>query len=612
MQAHRPHTSSFLSNCREFSIYGGTFNHIVGATYAEANARDRSGLRIIRPDEMTLLKQLNQRSSYSLHSAETAGTAVVVKVFHGPLANRNWEETSAASRLFMHPNFLRLLGRSTDESPIPFLIYNGVQETVQDRLISILRGDLQESIRIAVTVVHGVSLGLSYLELQQPSMSPLGAETFDLLFGHNGNIILSFNPEPRSFERNIRSIRTGWIEMLNLLCRAAFYGASQILYHDTVERNAPSALLPFLSPMTLSRGSGSPSENSRQPLRRELIWLPPPTTFSLADIIQQTESFLSRLASSANTVPIPQYQVAAMTTSAHRCTGYQRQEIFISSQMRSSYIVGHATPSLQEVCTICEERVKESDVLRCLCDREDDGVSPTVNCAFCHTWYHVGCVKSDMPRFYCENCIAHHSPRKSVGQSSARRNEFSAAERLPSLDESVLDSTENPIDPATQHDDADSELAYTLRKHECQKEVQQLRDAQFSHEIQLLLKEASGLFPIPHSKPRYKAVPLRLPPHHRPVISRGENEKQPKRNPRPQQLLRERREPQPERPDSWSWLDDGFLADSGDIFEKPKGLDLNPLPTVETTKVIGTTYDPEINHREADSSMKAVWFDMVY
>lgn len=144
-----------------------------------------------------------------------------------------------------------------------------------------------------------------------------------------------------------------------------------ICLDDKVERNVPSALPAFLSHMTpADAGSGSDPHTSGQPPRREIIWLPPPSTVSLSEIVQQTESFLSRLRSTSNAVPLPKHQIAPISASAHRCIGYQREEIFISSQIRNSYIVCHGTPSLQEICTICEERVQDSDVLRCNCGGE--------------------------------------------------------------------------------------------------------------------------------------------------------------------------------------------------------------------------------------------------
>lgn len=144
-----------------------------------------------------------------------------------------------------------------------------------------------------------------------------------------------------------------------------------ICLDDTVERNVPSALPAFLSHITpADAGLGSDPHTSGQPPRREIIWLPPPSTVSLTEIVQQTESFLSLLRSTSNAVPLLKHQIAPISASAHRCIGYQREEIFISSQIRNSYIVCHGTPSLQEICTICEERVQESDVLRCNCGGE--------------------------------------------------------------------------------------------------------------------------------------------------------------------------------------------------------------------------------------------------
>jgi hypothetical protein len=45
------------------------------------------------------------------------------------------------------------------------------------------------------------------------------SKTFDFLFSHNGDILLSINPVEKRLERHTESRNTDWIEILNSLCR---------------------------------------------------------------------------------------------------------------------------------------------------------------------------------------------------------------------------------------------------------------------------------------------------------------------------------------------------------------------------------------------------------
>jgi hypothetical protein len=79
----------------------------------------------------------------------------------------------------------------------------------------------------------------------------------------------------------------------------------------------------------------------------------------------------------------------------------------------------------------------------------------------------------------------------------------------------------------------------------------------------------------------------------------------------PRQVLGESTEPQPAK--DQPTLDDSFPGDPGEIFEKPDGFDLNPLPTIQLAETTGTTWEPEVNYYDADScSKEPVWFDMAY
>ncbi|KAJ6453875.1 hypothetical protein C8R47DRAFT_1167631 [Mycena vitilis] len=589
MDLHRAETPSFFPNCREFAIYGGTFNHIVGHPAVHGRERDHSGLRIVRQDEILGLNQIIQRSTYSLHSAETSDNAVLVKVFHGPLAKQTWEETSATSRLMMHPNLLRLLGRSADESPTPFLVYNGVQETVQNRLVSALRGDLQQCLSVGVAVVHGLSLGLSYLELQQLPPGSCTTEAFDILIGPDDNIILSYNSGPKTLKRKTQPIETDWFDMFNIMCRTAFNDANHIIYQEMMQRNVPISTPESVSSLVHSRVNPelpSTSAPSHQPPLREFIWIPSSSTYSLSEIAHQTQSFRSHLrslSSSSTEPPIPLYRSTETSDNAHRGIGYLREEIFISAQICNSYIV-HS-------------------------EAETQGSSSVAN-AFPAVWN----PEAPVPR--------------SLEQSSER----------------AIQACVQRIQIISSHDDAtDTRIAHILREYQAQKEERRVKEAQIGNEIELLLQEALMLPPMLQmlladlmghlriSLPRYKTVPLvSMAGSRKPHTLASENEAPPpdtpsrsntvaaipaavipahKPTPRPGQRFRQRTqylqpkedEDEPAFPGP---LDNRFLGDAVHIFEKPKGFDLNP---------VGPIWDAEIDYYDPVACSKApAWFDMAY
>ncbi|KAJ7038803.1 hypothetical protein C8F04DRAFT_1088543 [Mycena alexandri] len=550
-------TTSFFSHCQAFTIHGGTFNHIAGSSVTQAADRDSSGLRIFREDEILLMKQLGQHSKYNLHSADTRGTAVAVKVFHGPLAQQCWEETSAINRTLMHPNFLRLLGKSANESPARFLVYNSVHDTVPNRIASVLRGNLADCVVAGINVVHCLSLALSYLEIQQFSSTSLGSESFDILVGDSGSIILGINSDVSGLKSVTESEATSWVTLLNTLCRLAFSDSSHLLYHDRVERSPPTALLASLP---VDNRTDANCGSSEQLLRREMIWLPS-SSLSLNEIMRETEAFLLRVRSSPNSLTLQRYHIAGPSNSAHRCIGYQREEVFISSQLRNSYLVRHDVPSPLEICTICENPVQGAQA------------------------YGYGC-GGDLPAGEIDFSEAVVESASSTAKP---------AKPLESSD--VMQHSVQDIQTFYNRNDVpDSELADICRQYQCQQEERQLRDAQVAHRLQLLLQKT------PHV--RAQPVPLRLHPRPRTATRRREFERSRTRksNLPMGRALRNAEKPPPEveeRP-----MDDGFPVEVGDLFEKPKGFNLNP---------IGQTWDPEVNYYDPEScSKEPTWFDMAY
>ena len=117
---------------------------------------------------------------------------------------------------------------------------------------------------------------------------------------------------------------------------------------------------------------GPSSQISHQPLlpsrrRQELVWKSPTAeAVSLNDISHQFQNFLNAdLFSSQPALNRRRGRYAART--AHRCPGYNRIEITLTADITRSAIVSHSSPIPHEICLVCKEVVKDTDIFNCMC-----------------------------------------------------------------------------------------------------------------------------------------------------------------------------------------------------------------------------------------------------
>jgi len=126
---------------------------------------------------------------------------------------------------------------------------------------------------------------------------------------------------------------------------------------------------------SLTVGKPSPRISPRRLLpsgrRQELVWKPPTTeAVSLDDISHQFQNFLNaHLLSPEPALHRRRGRYAART--AHRCPGYNRIEITLTANITRSAIVSHSSPIPHEICPVCKEVVKDTDIFNCICG--DDG-----------------------------------------------------------------------------------------------------------------------------------------------------------------------------------------------------------------------------------------------
>jgi len=153
---------------------------------------------------------------------------------------------------------------------------------------------------------------------------------------------------------------------------------------------------------------------------------------SLEDIAHQFHDFLH---TSSTSSALSRRRGRYTTKTAHRCPGYNRIEITLTSDIARSAIVSHHTPTPHEICPVCKEIVQDAEIFACICGGDgkclhEHGSSPfvltpsaenefpTIKCLTCLEWYHRPCVnifENEDQKFVCQRCAVHTTfdPRES-------------------------------------------------------------------------------------------------------------------------------------------------------------------------------------------------------
>jgi hypothetical protein len=177
------------------------------------------------------------------------------------------------------------------------------------------------------------------------------------------------------------------------------------------------------SPITTSTSWKSPRKSTPNTCRRELIWKSQiDHTTSLGEIAHRFQGFLL---SPSTELPFSRRRGRYTTKAAHRCPGYNRVEITLTTDITRSAIVSHLTPTPHEICPICEEIVKDAEIFACICGGEgkplhehnlspcmltalaDNESIPTIRCLICSEWHHRPCVnmfEDGDHIFACQRC----------------------------------------------------------------------------------------------------------------------------------------------------------------------------------------------------------------
>lgn len=111
----------------------------------------------------------------------------------------------------------------------------------------------------------------------------------------------------------------------------------------------------FLLPQTDGTAASGFTEVTRQNPHRELGWNPLDQG-NLSLVAQQFGDFLfvNYSISSGNLL---QRHRASNGWTVHRCPGYTREEIALSTSVNDSVVISHTTPSPREICIVCGKSV---------------------------------------------------------------------------------------------------------------------------------------------------------------------------------------------------------------------------------------------------------------
>ncbi|KAJ7913600.1 hypothetical protein B0H13DRAFT_471068 [Mycena leptocephala] len=379
------------------------------------------GVKVIRNKHLKLTLEIGSGPGYFLHTGETKGRTVIVKVFNsGPTVREHLESTVALSKGLFHPNVLRIEGVSSPASLTHFIAYeNAYWKLAKGALAAALQDDLTKSITLGFKMIAGLSSGMNHLSVQGISLGSLGVENFDIFLDINDRFLISINPhlstDDATGDRQDNTTRS-WA-VFNALCQRVLRSANRVLHNENIERtpvitdilrrppvpqkSLSSASLGPLESHELSSSQQATETEASIPPRREYVW----RTIergqqSLATIATRIALDLDmKLSSSVNKLTWSDGR------SAHRCAGYVREEITLASTTGDSAVVFRDAPSPLETCLVCHEVVGVHKVFRCICGDPNPGARPTVKCPICEYWSHSDCVRNSIG-FACETCVS--------------------------------------------------------------------------------------------------------------------------------------------------------------------------------------------------------------
>ncbi|KAK7443463.1 hypothetical protein VKT23_015636 [Stygiomarasmius scandens] len=396
-------------------------------------------------EAIEVLDELHGRENYRVHSARLNQRFAVVKVYHGRRAKESFKKAVKLYKCLLHPSIIRMIAVSSRTCDAPFIVFDSNCETgsVEANIASALTAGLPRSVRLGFQIVGGISAALDYLAANDLPLGSLGPDSFEVYITHEDQVKIGIDSneqvEKISFDKDDADVL--W-ELLDTLCDRTFRDANRLLYNDerceeeefsVSERleSRRSNIEPPNPTMLLSSSSESSSvaSPSFSALRRELSWRR--SQRGSKTISSVARQYKDRLRLNAGHPYGDSLQLRRLRGGPrrrpirHRCQGYGREQITLTSNIEDAVLILHSSPSPGEKCLVCGEVVIEEESFQCVCGHADDGFSSTIKCSVCRLWQHRQCAaqNADLRNFVCSFCdprLQHRYSQEDIGKFKCR------------------------------------------------------------------------------------------------------------------------------------------------------------------------------------------------
>ncbi|KAF5348004.1 hypothetical protein D9758_010018 [Tetrapyrgos nigripes] len=431
--------------------------------------------RIVSKGNIELLDQLASSKHYYIHSGKYEQRFVLVKVFRGIQAKKNFKEEKKQNQRLLHPSLLKMIGVSSFTTERPFIVYNFAPSrgSVETRLASVLAKDLLDILLLGCKIVSELAIGLDYLSSEGARAGSSDNNSIEIFITDDD--VLKIAPDfsslqiedgSRHDESNIDPL---W-GLFNDLCikelkynrlsnkQPAFY--IRLLLPspaDVRNRKVSSTIAEASSTVTdvLGDTEGLASGVSSNPYfnepegsvspRRELLWRESSGgSRSVHAVAKHYREFWEHLKITeagrqsyrAYAHMIRRIRAAKpLSPVVHRCPGYHKEEVTLTSDVADNAIISHFIPTLRERCPVCGEIVTE-ETFGCICHQNDDGLSATVKCSTCGFWQHRSCVgrpRANNAPFVCYRCKPMSAQSQLASPYSFPPNSPTTSEQEPTI-----------------------------------------------------------------------------------------------------------------------------------------------------------------------------------
>ncbi|KAJ3873278.1 hypothetical protein F5051DRAFT_456078 [Lentinula edodes] len=308
---------------------------------------------------------------------------VMIQTFEGSYSKQLWKDTVEYSRHQFNPHILSIIGVSP-MTDLHYIVYDGAcRKNTRRLLASLLRNAREEEIiPICLRVVLGIASGLAYISKKRSNncLGNIINESLEAFSDENGHTVLQLVPG------NPQGIFKGDTFIFNSFISKLFSDATHTIYREKLIREEDD--LGDEDIQTTSSNPGPSSQHLVNSLdanltnnsdgivsrRREIIWMTSNfKELSLSEIVQTYGDLLEcHVCSHANTLSglersdsIQLSRRSGTRRSAasvlHNCKGYIREEITLTPDAFQNIIVVFEKPTLNEVCVVCGEVVKQLD-----------------------------------------------------------------------------------------------------------------------------------------------------------------------------------------------------------------------------------------------------------